>query len=113
MRLLDANFRTVCLAGGFVLSCFAAAIAQQPKDEPPNEFLFRKFDEIQTLDWPDLMARLDNVAISFRGQRADALLYLVAYSGPRACAGQADRLSVRAKSYLVSKRGVASRGSKT
>jgi hypothetical protein len=67
---------------------------------------FRKFDEIPAVPWSDVMARLDNVAITFQRERSPILLYLIAYSGPRACIGDADRLNLRAKNYLV-KRGVA------
>jgi len=70
---------------------------------------FTKFDEIRTLEWPDLMARLDNVAINFQSQSSDIVLYLIAYSGPHGCAGQANRLNLQAKTYLVAKRGVHSR----
>ncbi len=69
----------------------------------------RKFDEIRSLAWPDLMARLDNVAINFQQQSSQTVLYLLAYSGPHACVGDADRLNLRAKTYLVAKRGIDSR----
>ena len=54
------------------------------------------------------MARLDNVAITFR-REPDLVLYLIAYAGRQACVGDADRLNLRAKTYLVAKRGVDSR----
>jgi hypothetical protein len=70
----------------------------------------RKFDEIPAyFPWSDVMARLDNVAITFRRESSDIVLYLIAYSGPRACIGDADRLNLRAKTYLIAKRGVDSR----
>lgn len=67
----------------------------------------RKFDEIRTLAWTDLMARLDNVAINFQQEPSNILLYLIAYAGQQACVGHADDLNLRAKKYLV-RRGVAS-----
>jgi hypothetical protein len=97
MRLLLINISRVLLVVLFVFSP-SSAFGQHP----------RKFDEIRTLSWPDLMARLDNVALSFQRESPDIVLYLIAYAGPRTCAGQADRLNLRAKQYLVAKRRVAS-----
>ena len=54
------------------------------------------------------MARLDNVAIRFQKLPSDQNLYLIAYAGSRACVGEADRLNLRAKTYLVTRRGVSS-----
>ncbi len=88
-------------AGGY-------AFGQEPFSQEPGEVLFKKFDEIHAFSSPDLHARLDNVAISFQPNSSDGLLYLIAYSGPRACVGDADRLNLRAKTYLA-KRGVDSR----
>jgi hypothetical protein len=67
----------------------------------------RKFDEIPASPWSDVMARLDNVAINFQRAPSNRLLYLISYSGQRSCVGDADRLNLRAKTYLV-KRGVTS-----
>ncbi len=69
----------------------------------------RKFDEIPAYPWSDVMARLDNVAIAFRRESSDSVLYLIACAGRQGCVGDADRLNSRAKNYLVAKRGVDSR----
>ena len=62
----------------------------------------RKFDEIPAdFAWSDVMARLDNVAIQFKQAPSDGVLYLIAYAGRKACVGQADKLNLRAKKYLV------------
>jgi hypothetical protein len=109
MRLIPMSNRIILFAALFTLSSCVSVIGQQPKvDQPSREVLFTKFDEIHTLAWPDLMARLDNVAITFQQAPANGVLYLIAYAGPRACVGEAGRLNLRAKTYLVTKRGVAS-----
>ena len=68
----------------------------------------RKFDEIRTLSGQDLRARLNNVAIVLQREAPDMLVYLIAYAGSHSCVGDADRLNLRAKTYLVTKRRVAS-----
>ena len=104
------NIRIIFFAVLFALSSYVSVLGQQTKvDQPPGEVLFRKFDEIRTLAWPDLMARLDNVAINFQRESPGIVLYLIAYAGPRACVGQAHHLNLRAKNYLVAKHGVVSR----
>lgn len=95
MRLLP-NMNRVGLVLVFVVSATSVS-GQHP----------RKFDEVRTLEWTDLMARLDNVAINFQQEPSNILLYLIAYAGQQACIGQADDLNLRAKKYLV-RRGVAS-----
>jgi hypothetical protein len=107
MRLLS-----LILIGLFpVAVCLATTITAfgQTTPCPPNTTCdFRKFDEIP-FPGSDVMARLDNVAIAFQRESSDIVLYLIAYAGPHACVGDADRLNLRAKTYLVAKRGVDSR----
>ncbi|HEV2884973.1 MAG TPA: hypothetical protein VGW36_08955, partial [Pyrinomonadaceae bacterium] len=51
----------------------------------------RKFDEIRANQpWSDVMARLDNVAISFQRESSDLVLYVISYAGPKSCIGYAD-----------------------
>ena len=97
MRLLPLKIHRPLLVLAFLCSAISVS-GQDP----------RKFDEIRTLAPGDLAARLDNVAINFQRESLDIVLYLIAYAGRRACVGDADRLNLRAKTYLVSKRGVAS-----
>ena len=109
MRLLLMNIRLIFFATLFALLSCVSLVGQEPKvDQSTREVLFSKFDEIHTLASRDLIARLDNVAITFQRAPANAMLYLIAYAGPRACVGESDRLNLRAKTYLVAQRGVAS-----
>ena len=98
MRLLPINLNGVLLISFFLCSA-TSGLGQEP----------RKFDEIPAyFPWSDVMARLDNVAINLQRESPDIVLYLIAYGGPRSCVGYADRVSLRAKTYLVAKRGVLS-----
>ena len=107
MRSHRPHVRIICLAVAFVCLLHTSG-AQQPKVEEPIRDYF-KFDEIPAyFPWTDVMARLDNVAIRFQKLPADQNLYLIAYAGPRACMGYADRLDLRAKTYLVTRRAVSS-----
>jgi len=107
MRLLHSHVRIICLAVACT-TLLNTSSAQQAKDEQPVRDYF-KFDEIPAyFPWSDVMARLDNVAIRFKNAPADQNLYLIAYAGSRACIGEADRLNRRAKTYLVTTRGISS-----
>jgi hypothetical protein len=68
----------------------------------------RKFDEYSSILWSDEKARLDNVAIQLQREPTDFVIYLVAYGGRRACVGEAQARSLRAKNYLIGKRGIPS-----
>jgi hypothetical protein len=99
MRLLPININRVIL-----ILILLGSVTSVSGDTP------RKFDEIPAyFPWSDVMARLDNVAITFRRESPDLVLYLIAYAGRQGCVGDADRLNSRAKNYLVAKRGVDSR----
>jgi len=67
-----------------------------------------KFDEYGAILWGDEKARLDNAAINLGPEPATFVLYLVVYGGRRACAGEVRARLLRAKNYLVGKRGLAS-----
>jgi len=97
MRLLPINMKRVLMVLVVVASA-SSVFGQHP----------RKFDEIRTLFAQDLRARLDNVAIVLQREAPDMLVYLIAYAGSRSCVGDADRLNLRAKTHLVTKRGLAS-----
>jgi hypothetical protein len=67
-----------------------------------------KFDEYGKILWSDEKARLDNAAIYLQREPATFVLYLIAYGGRRACVGETQARLLRAKNYLVGKRGLAS-----
>jgi hypothetical protein len=68
-----------------------------------------KFDEIRTLSSNDLKVRLDNLVTSLQRGSSDNVVYLIAYAGSVACVGEAQRLNIRAKRYLMRKHRIAPR----
>jgi hypothetical protein len=71
----------------------------------PPPIMARKVDEFPSIAYDDDKARLDNFAIEMQSN-PDAQGYVIAYSGRTSRAGQAERLSDRARSYLTQTRGV-------
>ena len=70
----------------------------------------KKFDEYGSssygiISWSDEKARLDNVAAALQ-QEPDSIVYLSIYAGRRACVGEAQARSIRAKNYLVREHGI-------
>jgi hypothetical protein len=63
-----------------------------------------KFDEWSDIPFRDEKARLDNAFITLQQQPA-SIMYLIVYSGERACVGEAKARGIRAKNYLVRHRG--------
>lgn len=61
--------------------------------------------EYSNIRFRDEKAMLDHWASQFR-LSSDNVIYIFVYSGRRACAGEAVARAVRAKSYLVRKRGI-------
>lgn len=64
-----------------------------------------KFDEYTIISWGDERARLDNVAIQLQHE-PNMITYLDVYAGRRACVGEVEARAVRARNYLVKKRGI-------
>ncbi|HEY0322063.1 MAG TPA: hypothetical protein VGC66_13975 [Pyrinomonadaceae bacterium] len=73
----------------------------------PPPVMARKVDEWPSIAYDDDKARFDNFAIELQSN-PDAQGYVIAYSGRTSRAGQAERLSDRARSYLTQMRGVDS-----
>jgi hypothetical protein len=65
----------------------------------------RKFDEYGNLPFSDEIARLDNLAIQLQHEPGMIAWYVV-YSGRKICVGEARLRALRAKKYLVQKRGI-------
>ena len=65
----------------------------------------RKFDEFPSIAYDDDKARLDNFAIELQNNPGTQG-YIITYSGRTSRAGQAERLSERARSYLTQQRGL-------
>jgi hypothetical protein len=80
-----------------------AVTTVNPANLPP--VVSRKVDEFPSIAYDDDKARFDNFAIEMQSN-PDAQGYIIAYSGRTSRAGQAQRLSDRARSYLTGTRGV-------
>jgi hypothetical protein len=72
---------------------------------PPPTINSKKFDEFPSVAFDDDKARLDNLVIELQNT-PNAQGYLIVYGGRRSRTGQADRLSARARDYLVKTRGI-------
>lgn len=80
-----------------------AVTSVTPPNVPP--VVARKVDEFPSIAYDDDKARFDNFAIEMQSN-PDAQGYIITYSGRTSRAGQAQRLSDRARSYLTQTRGV-------
>jgi hypothetical protein len=65
----------------------------------------RKFDEYRKLPFSDEIPRLDNIAIQLQ-QEPDMIAWFIIYAGQKACVGETRSRAIRAKNYIVSKRGI-------
>lgn len=66
----------------------------------------RKFDEYGDISFEDEKSRLDNFAIELKND-SKAVGYLIVYGGRLSVRGIAKTRALRAKNYLVKKRGLA------
>ncbi len=66
----------------------------------------RRFDEFPSVAFDDDKARLDNLAIELQNNPG-ATGYIIAYSGRRSRAGEAERMNDRAVRYLTETRGIS------
>lgn len=65
----------------------------------------REFDKFQSVSYDADKARFDNFAIQLQ-QEPESQGYIFVYSGRRSRAGQAERMTERARSYLIQSRGI-------
>jgi hypothetical protein len=63
------------------------------------------FDEYGEISWEDEKPRLDNFAIQLQ-QDSDLIGYVLVYDAAGGCAGEAQARAIRAKRYVVERRGV-------
>jgi hypothetical protein len=87
-------------------SCRQTAQAATGVNGLPSITPSKRFDEFPSIAFDDDKARLDNLAIELQNNPG-AQGYIIAYSGRRSRAGEADRMSARAVSYLVETRGLS------
>jgi hypothetical protein len=97
-RLIVLISSLILLAAGSVESVNSASNARsQPR---------RNFDEYGLTRWADEQARLDNFAIQLQNE-PDAIGYIFVYDGNNVCEGEARARAVRARDYVVKRRGIA------
>ena len=72
---------------------------------PKREIVGREFDVCRSCSYDDQKARLDNLAVELQNDPT-ATTYLMAYGGRTSRVGQADRLLLRARDYLITQRGI-------
>jgi hypothetical protein len=72
---------------------------------PKREIIGREFDVCCSCSFDDQKARLDNLAVELQNDPT-ATTYVTAYGGRTSRVGQADRLLLRARDYLVAQRGI-------
>jgi hypothetical protein len=89
------------LVGGSVYAQESSPV--RPVDAIPN------YVEYGDIRFRDEKAMLDHWASQFRLSPGSAI-YIFAYSGRRACKGEAAARAVRAKNYLVKKHGIGADG---
>ena len=65
----------------------------------------RNFDEYGRINWEAEEAHLDNFAVQLQND-PDLIGYIFIYDGNELCAGEAQARAIRARTYLVDRRGV-------
>lgn len=91
------------------LLCLLASDAAQAQEQPAP--VARRIgdpvrlDEYGKLLFEEEKARLDNLAFRLNDV-PDEVVYLYVYAGRRACIGEAQAAGIRAKNYLVRRRGI-------
>ncbi len=72
---------------------------------PVRENPAREFDVCCSCSFDDQKARLDNLAVELQNDPSTTS-YIISYGGRTSRIGQADRLSARARDYMVTQRGI-------
>ena len=98
----------VLLCSCLLAALSAAALAQHSRDAPPppNALLIEPVETYGDIPWAQERKRLDSLA-ALLSDDPNLVGYIVVYAGRRACAGEAQARALRAKGYLVGKRGIA------
>ena len=96
--------KIVCL-----LTVFLGLVIPSGRGAASHHPLNRPFDEYSSdLCWEDEKPRLDNFAIALQ-MDPTVIGDIIVYDGERACRGEAVTRALRAKKYLVERRGVDAR----
>ena len=72
---------------------------------PGKDYILDPFDHYGNVAWEDEMARLDNFAVAIHND-PQMIGYIIVFGSKNGCEGEAQRRAVRAKKYLVERRGV-------
>jgi hypothetical protein len=73
---------------------------------PEVDYIVEPFDRYGDISWGNEMARLDNFAVALQ-QDPRLIGYIIVYAAKVSCVGEAQRKGLRAKKYLVERRGVS------
>lgn len=84
-----------------LLLLIAGSVWAQPKDPTA-----RKFDEFGDVQYSDLIARLDNFAITLQNE-PNTKGFIVVYRSHRDLPGLSNRMAIRSRDYLVNSRGLS------
>ena len=90
----------IVLLGGALM-----AVAQPYTPSIADRVADRVFDEYGNIRWIDEQSHLDNFAIMLQ-QDSNLLGYITVYAGRHSCDGEAQARAIRAKNYLVRRRGI-------
>lgn len=86
-------------------ACRQMAQASTTIISPPPPPVGREFDVCCNCSFDDQKARLDNLAVEMQNEPSTTG-YIIAYGGRTSRVGQADRLSARARDYMVNQRNI-------
>jgi len=106
--LADRRITATLVVGDGSGDAMCRQTAQAVTSVPPPEkriIVGREFDTCCSCSYDDLKARLDNLAVELQNDPTTTT-YVFAYGGRTSVVGQADRLLVRARDYLVTQRGI-------
>lgn len=98
------NMIQLALAGGCV-ALVAVASFTKTNQGSLISVADQWFDSYGDLSWEDEKARLDNFAIALQ-QDPNLIGNIIVYAGRRSCANEARDRALRAKKYLVERRGI-------
>ncbi len=89
-----------------VMCCLGAALCSSVVTaENNNNLPDQVFDKYGDISWGDETAHLDNFAIALLHD-PNLIGYIAVYAGRRSCKGEARARAIRAKKYLVERRGI-------
>ncbi|HEX8922707.1 MAG TPA: hypothetical protein VF766_14625 [Pyrinomonadaceae bacterium] len=101
LRIMMCSF---CMILGWS-TISSAQDERTPPLVPEKDYSIEPFDRYDDIPWANEKARLDNFAVALF-QDPELIGYIIVYAGRESCLGYAQRRALRAKKYLVERRGV-------